>query len=61
MKNFNRGELLEQYITKLLYRQDNRKFEKEYLKNQKEIRDNERRNLFLQKKILREILSIVIK
>ena len=31
-KNYRRGELLEKYIVKLLYRQDNRRFEKEYLR-----------------------------
>ena len=31
-KNFRRGELLEKYIVKILYRQDNGKFKKKYLK-----------------------------
>jgi len=31
-KDFRRGELLEKYIAKMLYRWDNGKFEKEYLK-----------------------------
>ena len=31
-KNFRRGELLEKYIARILYRWDNRKFENEYLK-----------------------------
>jgi len=32
-KNFRRGELLEKYIARILYRWDNRKFENEYLKS----------------------------
>jgi len=31
-RDFRRGELPEKYITKMLYRWDNRKFEDEYLK-----------------------------
>ena len=31
-KNFRRGELLEKYIARILYRWDNRNFENEYLK-----------------------------
>jgi len=31
-KNFRRGELPEKYTAKMLYRWDNRKFKKEYLK-----------------------------
>ena len=31
-KNFRKGELLEKYTTKILYRWDDGKFEKEYLK-----------------------------
>ena len=31
-RDFRRGELLEKYITKILYRQDDRKFEEKYLK-----------------------------
>jgi len=31
-KNFRRGELLEKYMVRILYRWDNRKFENEYLK-----------------------------
>ena len=31
-KNFRKRELLERYTTKILYRWDDRKFEKEYLR-----------------------------
>ena len=31
-RDFRRAELLEKYIAKILYRQDNRKFENKYLK-----------------------------
>jgi len=31
-QDFRRGELLRKYITKILYRWDDRKFEEEYLK-----------------------------
>ena len=31
-KDFRRGELLEKYTAKMLYRWDNRKFEEEYLR-----------------------------
>jgi len=31
-RDFRRGELLEKFTVKMLYRWDNRKFEKEYLK-----------------------------
>ena len=31
-RDFRRKELLRKYIAKILYRQNNRKFEKEYLK-----------------------------
>ena len=31
-RNFRRGELLEKYIAKMLYEEDNRKFEAKYLK-----------------------------
>ena len=31
-KNFRRGELPEKYMAKMLYRQNNRKFEKKYLR-----------------------------
>ena len=31
-KNFRRGELLEKYMVRILYRWDNRNFENEYLK-----------------------------
>ena len=31
-KDFRRGELLGRYIVKMLYGQDNRKFEEEYLR-----------------------------
>ena len=31
-RNFRRGELLEKYTAKLLYRWDDRNFEKEYLR-----------------------------
>ena len=31
-KDFRRGKLLEKYIVKMLYRWDDRKFEKEYLR-----------------------------
>jgi len=31
-KNFRRGELLEKYIAKMLYRWDNGKFENKYLR-----------------------------
>jgi len=31
-KNFRRGELLEKYMAKMLYRWDNGKFKKEYLR-----------------------------
>ena len=31
-KDFRRGELLGKYMAKILYGQDNRKFEKEYLR-----------------------------
>jgi len=31
-KNFRRGELLERYISKMLYRWDDEKFKEEYLR-----------------------------
>ena len=31
-RDFKREELLEKYIAKILYKQDNRRFEKEYLR-----------------------------
>ena len=34
-RDFKRGELLGKYIAKMLYRQDNRKFETKYLKKLK--------------------------
>ena len=34
-RDFKRGELLGKYIAKMLYRWDNRKFEKKYLKKLK--------------------------
>jgi len=34
-KNFKRGKLLEKYIVKMLYRWDNEKFMKKYLKKLK--------------------------